>query len=366
MSSFIQDNIDRFNKIHADYNNIANSIGNLTKRSPDDDLKSKVETAGSGVESAANLYLEGRKMIHELKGRKLQKGLAGALKEAGQRNAEHLVKNNQLLGDVLDKIKNQGARDSTLSTGGEDNPDRVALNQSLKQRYKALPEDVQARVSKAAREDPRFKATPQTEDELKQNLQVAKENIEKAEGTPAAGTPPRVPQAQAGETPPTAPTPAPRAGAIETQTAGAAPRPAESVESTDTDDTALSLQQPRQLSQSRGRVATDDAPASSEGSAGRNLAGGAARTAESETSSAARTASTVAETSEGMETAGGVLDAIPGLDLLGLALGAIGGVTSAVAGAIPDKEPEAPAPKKAPSIGGNFSQQAVEQGGTTA
>jgi len=365
MSSFIQDNIDRFNKIHADYNNIANSIGNLTKRSPDDDLKSKVETAGSGVESAANLYLEGRKMIHELKGRKLQKGLAGALKEAGQRNAEHLVKNNQLLGDVLDKIKNQGARDSTLSTGGEDNPDRVALNQSLKQRYKALPEDVQARVSKAAREDPRFKATPQTEDELKQNLQVAKENIEKAEGTPAPGSAQPAPP-QSAEAPPSQPDPAPAPRVTETQTAGAAPRPQETVESADTDDTANPLQQPRQLSQSRGRVATDDAPASSEGSAGRNLAGGAARTAESETSSAARTASTVAETSEGMETAGGVLDAIPGLDLLGLALGAIGGVTSAVAGAIPDKEPEAPAPKKAPSIGGNFSQQAVEQGGTTA
>lgn len=358
MSSFIQDNIDRFNKIHADYNNIANSIGNLTKRSPDDDLKSKVETAGSGVESAANLYLEGRKMIHELKGRKLQKGLAGALKEAGERNAQHLTKNNQLLGDVLDKIKNQGARDSTLSTGGSDNPDRVALNQSLKQRYKALPQDVQDRISTAARADPRFKATPETEDELKQNLQVAKENIEKAEGTPAPGSAPAAPP-QSAEAPPSAPAPAPRV--TETQTAGAAPRPQETVESADTDDTANPLQQPRQLSQSRGRVATDDAPASSEGSAGRNLAGGAARTAESESS----TAATVA-TSAGEETAGGILDAIPGLDLIGLALGAIGGVTSAVAGAIPDKEPEAPERPKAMSIGGNFSQQAVEQGGTTA
>ncbi len=115
-----------------------------------------------------------------------------------------------------------------------------------------------------------------------------------------------------------------------------------------------------------GRVATDDVPASREGRAGRNVAGGAARTAESEASSAARTAATAAETSEGLETTGGILDAIPGLDLVGLALGAIGGITSAVAGAIPDKPAEQPDRPKPLSIGGNFSQEAVEQGGTTA
>ena len=29
--SFVQDNIDRFNRIHSDYNNIANQIGILQK-----------------------------------------------------------------------------------------------------------------------------------------------------------------------------------------------------------------------------------------------------------------------------------------------------------------------------------------------
>lgn len=356
MSSFVQDNLDRFDKIHSDYNNIANSISNLTRTSPDDDLKSKVEMAGSGVESAANLYLEGRKMVHELKSAKLQKGVASALKEAGERNARHLTKNNQLLSRTLDRIKNQGARDKTLSTGIGEPTDREALNESLKQRYQALPEEARPGVVSAVRGDPKFVAKPQTEDEFKSNLAIAKENIEKAEGTPAPGSAPEAPP-QAPEAPPTTG----QAVSI-TQTAGEAPRPAESVETTDTDDTALSLQQPRQLSQTVGRISTDDAPASSEGSSGRNLAGGAARTAESEASSAAETAATTA----GEETAGGVLDAIPGLDILGLALGAIGGITSAVAGAIPDKQPKAEAPPKQVSIGGNFSQQSVQQGGSTA
>ena len=97
MSSFVQDNLDRFNKIQGDYNSIANSIGNLTSRDADNDLKSKIENIGSGVESGANLYMEGRKMIHELKGRKVQKNIADTLREAGDRNAQHLIKNNNTL-----------------------------------------------------------------------------------------------------------------------------------------------------------------------------------------------------------------------------------------------------------------------------
>ncbi len=309
-------------------------------------------------------------MIHELRGRKIQKGLVNTLKEAGERNAQHLIKNNNLLSDVMGKLKNQGAVDKNLSTGGADSNSSFEVNRALRARYSNLGADARKEVSRAVRGDPRYKASPETEDDFKQNLSIAKEQIEKAEGTPAAGSPdpapPQAPAPQAAEAPPSAPTPAPRVGAIETQTAGPAPRPQETVESADTDDTAQSLQQPRQLSQSRGRVATDDLPASSEGSAGRNLAGGAARTAESEASSAARTAATAAETSEGLETTGGILDAIPGLDLVGLALGAIGGITSAVAGAIPDKPAEQPDRPKPLSIGGNFSQEAVEQGGTTA
>ena len=365
MSSFVQDNLDRFNKIQGDYNNIANSISNLTSRDADNDLKSKIENIGSGVESGANLYLEGRKMIHELRGRKIQKGLVNTLQEAGERNAKHLIKNNNLLSDVMSKLKNQGAVDKNLSTGGGDENSSFNVNRALRARYSNLSQDAQKQVSTAVRGDPRYKASPDTEDDFKQNLSIAKEQIEKAEGTPAAGSPdpapPQAPAPQAAEAPPSAPTPR----AIETQTAGAAPRPAESVESTDTDQTAQSLQQPRQLSQSRGRVATDDAPASSEGSAGRNLASSAARTAESESSTASELASGAGETA-GLETAGGILDAIPGLDLIGLALGAAGAVSSAVAGALPDKPAEQPERPKAMSIGGNFSQQAVEQGGTTA
>jgi len=375
MSSFVQDNLDRFNKIQGDYNNIANSISNLTSRDADNDLKSKIENIGSGVESGANLYLEGRKMIHELRGRKIQKGLVNTLQEAGERNAKHLIKNNNLLSDVMSKLKNQGAVDKNISTGGGDENSSFNVNRALKARYSNLSADAKKQVDRGVRADPRYKPKAESEDDFKQNLSIAKEQIEKAEGTPAAGSPdpapPQAPtsapapapapQAQAGEAPPSAPTPR----AVETQTAGAAPRPAETVESTDTDDTAQSLQQPRQISQSRGRVATDDAPASSEGSSGRSLASSAARTAESESSTASELATTGGETA-GMETAGGILDAIPGLDLIGLALGAAGAVSSAVAGALPDKPAEQPERPKAMSIGGNFSQQAVEQGGTTA
>ena len=375
MSSFVQDNLDRFNKIQGDYNNIANSISNLTSRDADNDLKSKIENIGSGVESGANLYMEGRKMIHELRGRNVQKGLVNTLKEAGERNAKHLIKNNNLMSDVMNKLKNQGAVDRNLSTGGGDENSSYNVNKALKGRYSNLSADLKKQVDRGVRGDPRFKAQVQNEDDFKQNLSIAKEQIEKAEGTPAAGspdpappqaptsapdpapapasTPAPAPQAQEGEAPPSAPDPAPR------------PRPppqTESVESSDTDQTAQSLQEPRTISQSQGRVATDDAPASSEGSAGRNLAGGAARTAESGGSTASEAAAGAAA---GEEAAGGVLDAIPGLDILGLALGAIGGITSAVAGAVPDKQEQPDRPKPM-SIGGNFSQQAVEQGGTTA
>lgn len=365
MSSFVQDNLDRFNKIQGDYNNIANSIGNLTKRDGDNDLKSKIENIGSGVESGANLYLEGRKMIHELKGRKVQKNIAATLKEAGDRNAQHLIKNNNLLGDVMNKIKNQGAVDKNLSTGGADSNSSFEVNKALKGRYSNLGADAQQSVSTAVKGDPRYKATPQTEDDFKQNLSIAKEQIEKAEGTPAAGSPapaplqapPQAPQAQAPEAAPSAPDPRPIAT---TQTAGEATMPTADVDP---------FSGPRQLSQTVGRVANDDAPASSQGSSGKNLAGGAARTAESESSSTASTASEAAGgAAAGEEAAGGVLDAIPGLDLIGLALGAAGAVSSAVAGAVPDQPAEQPEPDrpKPLSIGGNFAQQAVEQGGTTA
>jgi len=363
MSSFVQDNLDRFNKIQGDYNSIANSIGNLTSRDADNDLKSKIENIGSGVESGANLYMEGRKMIHELKGRKVQKNIADTLREAGDRNAKHLIKNNNLLSDVMDKIKNQGAVDRNLSTGGADSNSTFNVNKALRARYSNLGADAKQAVSTAVRGDPRYKATPQTEDDFKQNLSVAKEQIEKAEGVPAAGSPapapPQAPapQAQAPEAAPSAPDPRPIAT---TQTAGEAPMPTADVDP---------FSGPRQLSQTVGRVANDDTPASSQGSSGRNLAGGAARTAESESSSTASTASEAAGgAAAGEEAAGGVLDAIPGLDLIGLALGAAGAVSSAVAGAVPDQPAEQPEPDrpKPLSIGGNFAQQAVEQGGTTA
>ena len=363
MSSFVQDNLDRFNKIQGDYNSIANSIGNLTSRDADNDLKSKIENIGSGVESGANLYMEGRKMIHELKGRKVQKNIADTLREAGDRNAQHLIKNNNLMSDVMDKIKNQGAVDRNLSTGGADSNSTFNVNKALRARYSNLGADAKQAVSTAVRGDPRYKATPQTEDDFKQNLSVAKEQIEKAEGVPAAGSPapapPQAPapQAQAPEAAPSAPDPRPIAT---TQTAGEAPMPTADVDP---------FSGPRQLSQTVGRVANDDTPASSQGSSGRNLAGGAARTAESESSSTASTASEAAGgAAAGEEAAGGVLDAIPGLDLIGLALGAAGAVSSAVAGAVPDQPAEQPEPDrpKPLSIGGNFAQQAVEQGGTTA
>lgn len=373
MSSFVQDNLDRFNKIQGDYNNIANSIGNLTRRDADNDLKSKIENIGSGVESGANLYMEGRKMIHELRGRKIQKGLVNTLKEAGERNAQHLIKNNNLLSDVMDKIKNQGAVDKNLSTGGADSNSSFEVNRALRARYSNLGADAKQQVSRAVRGDPRYKATPQTEDDFKQNLSIAKEQIEKAEGTPAAGSPAPAPpqaqapapapapQAQAPEAAPSAPdpapAPAPRPTVVETQTAGAAPRPTAEQDP---------FSAPRQLSQSQGRVATDDAPASSQGSSGRNLASSAARTAESESSTASTASEAAGGAAAGEEAAGGILDAIPGLDLIGLALGAAGAVSSAVAGAIPDKPAEQPDRPKPMSIGGNFAQQAVEQGGTTA
>ena len=146
----------------------------------------------------------------------------------------------------------------------------------------------------------------------------------------------------------------------------ARPPPKPTIENTaDTDQTAASLQQPRSLGQS-GRVSADDAPASSLESAGRAVGGGAAREVETEAGSGAARAATTAATVGGEEAAGGVLDAIPGLDILGLALGAIGGITSAVAGATPSTPAPAPKLPKAMSIGGNFGQEAVEAGGTTA
>ena len=43
--SFVQDNLDRFDKIHSDYNNLANSVGNLinpSKDTKDNDVKNYV------------------------------------------------------------------------------------------------------------------------------------------------------------------------------------------------------------------------------------------------------------------------------------------------------------------------------------
>jgi len=342
--SFVQDNIDRFNRIHSDYNNIANQIGNLTKRDPENDLKNKIESVGSGTESAANLYLEGRKMIHDLKSRKLAKGLTSALKEAGENNAKHMLKNNQLLSDTLDKLTNNSS-----SAAETREPEVPTTRPPLPKRD--LPEEAFGKQAK--------KFTKRA-NQLRQQATQSSES--QTTDTPAEPqTPAETPSPQVAETPTPQPAEAPPSGT--TSISRPAPRPTvpESVESTDTDQTAQSLQEPRSLGQTRGRT-NNDVPEEDSGSAGRSLGGTAAREAETDGSTIARTAATTA----GEETAGGILDAIPGLDLLGLALGAVGGITSAVAGAVPDKEPEQPKPAKPIQIGGDFATSSVQQGGTTA
>ena len=341
--SFVQDNIDRFNRIHSDYNNIANQIGNLTKRDPENDLKNKIESIGSGTESAANLYLEGRKMVHDLKSRKLARGLTSALKEAGENNAKHMLKNNQLLSDTLDKLTNNTS--SAAETREPEVP--TAPRPKIPKRdlpAKAFGKEAERFNNRRKQLQDKFDATQSTESQTTDRPAEPQTPAE----TPSQPTP------QPAEAPPSATT--------QVSTQRARPQIPDSVESTDTDETARSLQEPRQISQSRGRT-NNDVPEEESGSAGRSVGGSVAREAETEASSAARTAATTA----GLEEAGGALDAIPGLDILGLALGAIGGITSAVAGAVPDKKPEEPdKPPKPIQIGGNFAQTNIQAGGSTA
>tara|TARA_R100000655_G_scaffold101865_1_gene147366 strand:- start:965 stop:2002 length:1038 start_codon:yes stop_codon:yes gene_type:complete len=344
--SFVQDNIDRFNRIHSDYNNIANQIGNLTKRDPDNDLKNKIEAIGSGTESGANLYLEGRKMVHEFKSRKLQKGLQSALKEAGETNAKHMLKNNQLLSDTLDKLRNNTSsavetREPEVPTTRAPIPDRP------------LPEEANSREArKYLRRVKKLqqKATQSSESQT---------NDTPAEPQTPAETP--SPQVAESATPQPAEAP-PSETPTESTPQRARPPPREEVPETGgTDESPESLQEPRQISQSRGRT-NNDVPEEDSGSTGRSVGGTLARDAESEGSTIARTAGTTA----GLEEAGGVLDAIPGLDILGLALGAIGGITSAVAGAVPDKPEQADKPPKPLQVGGNFANTNIQAGGSTA
>lgn len=351
--SFVQDNLDRFDKIHSDYNNLANSVGNLinpSKDTKDNDVKNTLENLGSSTESAANLYLEGRKFINELKGKKLQKGLVDEVRKQGEKQVAQLLENhnslkNQLLRSKGGRKARRAIQDRPTAQQDEAVTDSTPLNRN---RAPTPKRDLPAKAfgKEAERFDNRRK---QLQGQFDEQQNATQTDDAPAEPRPATQPAEPAPSAQPAEAAPSAAEPAPtptRASIPERQ-----PIPAED----DTDQTARSLQTPRSLGQEGGRTRAP-ADLADEGNG-----------LESEASNVSRAASTAAEVSGGMEEAGGVLDAIPGLDLLGLALGAAGAVTSAVSSAIPDKKPDAPAPPpKQMQIGGDFSTDNVRAGGTTA
>ena len=342
--SSVQDNLDRFDRIHSDYNNLANSINGLVNPSndtKDNDLKNTLDNFGNATSSTANLYLEGRKLVNEFKGKKLQKGLVDEVRRQGEKQVKQLLENHNSLKNQL--LRSRGGKRARKAV--QDRPTVRESEQTENLRAPTPKRDLPAKAF--GKEAERF-------DNRRKQLQGqfdAKQNATQTDDTPAEPRPAtqpapaeEAPTAQPAEAPPTAePAPAPQRARLP---------PRESVPETGgTDESPESLQVPRNLGQESIRTPADVAD---EGTG-----------VESEASNVSRAASTAAEVG-GMEEAGGVLDGIPGLDLIGLALGAAGAITSAVSSAVPDAKPDKPKPPQQMSIGGDFSPSSVQAGGTTA
>ena len=342
--SIVQDNLDKFDKIHSDYNNLASSISGLVnpnRDTKDNDVKNTLDNLGNATSSTANLYLEGRKLVNEFKGKKLQKGLVDEVKRQGEKQVKQLLQNHN-------NLKNQLLR----SRGGK--RARKAVQDRPTVRETEQPENLRAPIPKRdtptkafGKEAERFdNRAKQLQSKFDANQTATQTDDAPAEPRPATQPAPaeEAPAAQPAEAAPSAdPAPAPQR---------ARPPPREAVPETGgTDESPESLQAPRQLGQESIRTPADVAD---EGDG-----------ISSEASNVSRAASTAAEVG-GEETAGGILDAIPGLDLIGLALGAAGAVASATSSAIPEKQPDKPKPPQQMSIGGDFSPSSVQAGGTTA
>ena len=107
MSSFVENNLNRFNRIQDQYKTLSQGVGamfNPSMEGRENDLKSKLEYAGNTVESGANLYLEGRKIIHDLKSAKTSRGLLNELKSQGIKNIQHLTKQNKTLQNICKDV----------------------------------------------------------------------------------------------------------------------------------------------------------------------------------------------------------------------------------------------------------------------
>jgi hypothetical protein len=358
MSSFVQDNLDRFQRIQGDYNNIANSIGRLTNSgNKEDDLKSKLELAGSGIESGANLYMEGRRMVHELHSRKLGKDLISELKAQGQRNIDQLKSNNQSLSAQLKRSRPRSVRSSP---GGGDQGSSGRRDTGVSEEEVKAPEispeqlrsDIQASQARLERlQQPQRVDTDVSAQQSEQPLTL--EQISRGE-FPERPTP----APQPAEAPPTE---------MPQPTGDLGRNVAVEQERQDPYIGAKTVSQNAGQDVNQARVAPDDAGAPAKPSAGTaRAAEQGADDMEDAASSAAKTAATTAAEVGTEEAAGSALDSIPGLDILGLALNAIGGITAAVGSGLPEKKPEAPEPPKPVSIGGNFAPSVVEAGGTTA
>jgi len=349
--SIVQDNLDRFDKIHSNYNDLANSVSNLvnpSRDSKDNDVKNTLDNLGNSTSSAANLYLEGRKLVNEFKGKKLQKGLVDEVRKQGEKQVAQLLENHNSLKNRL--LRSRGGRrarkavaDRPTAQQDEAVTDSTPLNRTDRPPIPKRDTPTKAFGKEAERFDNRAK---QLKTKFEANQTATQTDDAPAEPRPATQPAEPAPTAQPAEAAPSAAAPA------EPTRAALPPREAIPAED-DSDQTARSLQQPRSLGQEGGRTRAP-ADLADEGNG-----------IESEASNVSRAASTAAEVG-GEETAGGILDAIPGLDLIGLALGAAGAVTSAVSSAIPDKPAEAPKPPKPMQIGGDFSPDNVQAGGTTA
>lgn len=350
MSSFVQDNLDRFSRIQGDYNNIANSIGRLTNSdNKEDDLKSRLELAGGGIESGANLYMEGRRMIHDLHSRKLGKDFVSELKRQGEKNIEQLKTNRSSLAEQLKSSKPRSVR--SRPGGGDQGTSSVEETRAPKSiTPEQLSSDIktsQERVDRLSQPSTVDTEVPEAGETLRNPSLAQVSRGEFAEGGGVVD--PKI-------TPPPAPGEAPPAGDL-----------ARNV-SAPTEDSDPYVAARTVSSEPKGRVAPDDEGSSSVPSSG--TARAAEQSVEDEASTASKTATRAAEL--GAEAAteeevGSALDTIPGADIVGLALNAIGGITAAVGGALPGGKPEeAPKPPKPVSIGGDFSPSVVTAGGTTA
>jgi len=350
MSSFVQDNLDRFSRIQGDYNNIANSINRLTNSdNKEDDLKSRLELAGGGIESGANIYMEGRRMIHELHSRQLGKDFVSELKRQGAKNIEQLKTNRSSLAEQLKLSKPRSVR--SRPGGGDQGTSSVEESTAPKS---ITPEQLSSDIKTSQERLDRL-SQPTTVDtevpeagEILRNPSLAE--VSRGEFAEGGGVvDPKI-------TPPPAPGEAPPAGDLGRNV------------SAPTEDSDPYVAARTVSTEPKGRVAPDDEGSSSVRSSGTATA--AEQSVEDEASTASKTATRAAEL--GAEAAieeevGSALDSIPGADIVGLALNAIGGITAAVGGALPGGKPEeAPKPPKPVSIGGDFSPSVVTAGGTTA